>query len=66
MMINIALNASVDNMYAYGREEYGRMQRKLIVKMVKLSLCLTNQALRHKSVWDSGYIDPHFIDLGSS
>jgi hypothetical protein len=32
---------------------------------VKLSLCLTNEALRHEGVWGSGCIDPHF-DLGST
>jgi hypothetical protein len=35
-------------------------------KKVKLSLCLTNQALRHDGVWGSGCIDPHFLDLGTS
>jgi hypothetical protein len=35
-------------------------------KKVKLSLCLTNQALRHEGVWGSGCIDPHFFDLGTS
>jgi hypothetical protein len=33
---------------------------------VKLSLCLTNQALRHEGVWWSGCIGPHFLDLGTS
>jgi hypothetical protein len=33
---------------------------------VKLSLCLTNLALRHEGVWGSGCIDPHFRDLGTS
>jgi hypothetical protein len=33
---------------------------------VKLSLCLTNSALRHEDVWGSGCIDPHFLDLGTS
>jgi hypothetical protein len=33
---------------------------------VKLSLCLTNWALRHEGVWGSGCIDPHFLDLGAS
>jgi hypothetical protein len=32
---------------------------------VKLSRCLTNQALCHEGVWGSGCIDPHFLDLGS-
>jgi hypothetical protein len=32
---------------------------------VKLSLCLTNEALRHEGVWGSGCIDPHFLDLGT-
>jgi hypothetical protein len=35
-------------------------------KKVKLSLCLTNYALRHEGVWESGCIDPHFLDLGTS
>jgi hypothetical protein len=30
------------------------------------SLRLTNQALLHEGVWGSGYIDPHFLDLGTS
>jgi hypothetical protein len=29
---------------------------------VKLSLCLTNEALRQEGVWGSGCIDPHFLD----
>jgi hypothetical protein len=33
---------------------------------VNLSLCLTNSALRHEGVWGSGYIDPYFLDLGTS
>jgi hypothetical protein len=33
---------------------------------VKLSLCLTNQPLRHEGVWGSGCIDPCFLDLGTS
>jgi hypothetical protein len=37
-----------------------------ITEKVKLSLCLTNQALRHEDVWRSGCIDPHFLDLGTS
>jgi hypothetical protein len=35
-------------------------------KKVKLSLCLTNQALRHESVRRSGCIDPRILDLGTS
>jgi hypothetical protein len=30
---------------------------------VKLSLCLTNWALRHDGEWGSRCIDPHFLDL---
>jgi hypothetical protein len=30
------------------------------VKKVRLSLCLTNLALRHEGVWGNGRIDPHF------
>jgi hypothetical protein len=33
---------------------------------VKLSLCLTNSALRHEDVWGSACIDPRFLDLGRS
>jgi hypothetical protein len=33
---------------------------------VKLSLCLTNEAVRHEDVWGSGCIDPRFLDLGTS
>jgi hypothetical protein len=36
------------------------------VRKVKLSLCLTNSALRHEGVWGSGCIDLHFLDLGTS
>jgi hypothetical protein len=35
------------------------------VKKIKLSLCLTNLALRYKDVWGSGFIDPRFLDVGS-
>jgi hypothetical protein len=28
-------------------------------------MCLTNYALRHEGVWESGCIDPHFLDLVS-
>jgi hypothetical protein len=33
---------------------------------VKLSLYLTNQALRHEDAWGSGCIDPHYLDRGTS
>jgi hypothetical protein len=33
---------------------------------VKLSLCLTNQALDHEDILGSGCIDPIILDLGSS
>jgi hypothetical protein len=33
---------------------------------VKLSLCLTNSALRHEGVGGSGCIDPCLLDLGTS
>jgi hypothetical protein len=36
------------------------------VKKVRLSLCLTNYALRHEDVWGSGCINPHFLGLGTS
>jgi hypothetical protein len=35
-------------------------------RKVKMSLCLTNYALRHEGVWGSGCIDPHFLNLGTS
>jgi hypothetical protein len=38
----------------------------LPLKKVKLSLCLTNEALPHEDVWGSGCIDPHVLDLGTS
>jgi hypothetical protein len=33
---------------------------------VKLSLCLTDYALRHEGVWGCGCIDSHFLDLVTS
>jgi hypothetical protein len=39
---------------------------RLFFEHVKLSLCLTNAALRHEGVWRSGCIDSHFLDLGTS
>jgi hypothetical protein len=33
---------------------------------VKLSLCLTNEALRHEDIWGSECIDPCFLDFGTS
>jgi hypothetical protein len=33
---------------------------------VKLSLCLTNQTIRHEGVWGSGCIEPHILDLCTS
>jgi hypothetical protein len=36
------------------------------IAKVKLSLCLTKEALRHKGVWGSGCIDPYFLDLSTS
>jgi hypothetical protein len=35
-------------------------------EIVKLSLCLTNWVLRYEGVWGSGYINPRFLDLGTS
>jgi hypothetical protein len=40
--------------------------RNFRVVKLKLSLCLTNQQLRHEDVWESGCIDPCYIDLGTS
>jgi hypothetical protein len=39
--------------------------RVSVAVTVKLSLCLTNQALRYEGVWGSWCIDPHFLDLGT-
>jgi hypothetical protein len=40
---------------------------RIIKKMwLKLSLCLSNQALRHEHVCGCGCIDPHFLYLGTS
>jgi hypothetical protein len=40
---------------------------KSVRKKVKVkSLCLTNEALRHKCVWRSGCIDPRCLDIGTS
>jgi hypothetical protein len=33
---------------------------------VKLSLCLTDQALRHEDIMGNGCIDPYFCGLGTS
>jgi hypothetical protein len=35
-------------------------------RVVKLSMCLTNQALCHEGIWGSGCIDPHILDPGTS
>jgi hypothetical protein len=34
--------------------------------MYKISLCLTNFALRHEDVWGSGFVVPRFLDLDTS
>jgi hypothetical protein len=31
-----------------------------------LTLCLTNEALCHEEIWESGYIDPRILDLCTS
>jgi hypothetical protein len=41
------------------------LQKETEVKKVKLSVCLTNKALRHESIWRSGCIDPRYLDLGT-
>jgi hypothetical protein len=33
---------------------------------VKLALCFTNYALRHKDLWRNWCIDPRFLDLGTN
>jgi hypothetical protein len=48
------------------KEESELRKVEKISKKVKLSLCLTNLALRHKGAWGSGCIDPRFLDLGTS
>jgi hypothetical protein len=40
--------------------------RQLEIKKVKLSLCLTNKAICHEDIRESGCIDPCMIDLGTS
>jgi hypothetical protein len=35
-------------------------------KKENLSLCLTNNVLPHEGVWGNGYIDPYFLDVGTS
>jgi hypothetical protein len=46
--------------------DYATYHHQCCVLQVKLSLCLTNQALRHEGVWGSGSVDPHFLDLVNS
>jgi hypothetical protein len=48
-----------------GKQSYMVYYNKTEVK-VKLSLYLTNKLLRHEGVWGSGYLDPHFLDVGTS
>jgi hypothetical protein len=48
------------------QHRYTTTTRLPFLLKVKLSLCLTNQTLRHEGVWGSGCIDPHFLDLGTS
>jgi hypothetical protein len=59
-----------DNMLGWekGAEESMWAQEEGCYKgwKAKLSMCLTNYALRHEGVWGSGCIDPHFLDLGTS
>jgi hypothetical protein len=40
--------------------------RIIIGKKVKVSLCLTNYALRHEDVWGSGRIDPRILEAGTT
>jgi hypothetical protein len=44
----------------------GYIEVSLCLEQVKLSLCLTNRALRHESVWRSGCIPPCCFHLGTS
>jgi hypothetical protein len=52
-------------MYLYISIEINILMIRSKVK-VNLSLCLTNDALRHEDVWGSGCIDPQFLDFGTS
>jgi hypothetical protein len=38
----------------------------VIIIKVKLSLCLTNKAPRHEGPWGSRFMNPRFLDLGTS
>jgi hypothetical protein len=42
-----------------------KINRDIKVK-VKLSVCLSSEALCHEDVWASECIDPRILDLGSS
>jgi hypothetical protein len=44
----------------------GLLKYAVISVKIKLSLYLTNWALRHEGVCRSGYIDPRFLDLDTS
>jgi hypothetical protein len=37
----------------------------ILLAKVNLSLCLTNQKLRHEDVWKNQFIDPHILNLGT-
>jgi hypothetical protein len=57
--------ATVQNYITWGRKQ-DPVSETGKVKKVKLSLCLTNYALRREGVWGSRCIDPYFLDLGTS
>jgi hypothetical protein len=44
----------------------GKLMAVFERKKIKLSLYLSNQALRHKGLWGSGCTETHFLDLGTS
>jgi hypothetical protein len=54
------------NKVASGKHRLKAYENRIKGIKVKLSLCLTNQALRHEGVWGSGCLDPQFLDLGTS
>jgi hypothetical protein len=43
-----------------------QLSKRTTKAKVKLSLCLSNQVLRHEGVWGSECVNPHILDLGTS
>jgi hypothetical protein len=73
-LFSFPANTSFSFCYSWGAMKYTLLVFKSQVGPLfdpltincKLSLCLTNWALRHEGVWGSGCTDPHFFDLGTS